>query len=286
MSIFDAAYDAMSWQEVCYRLPSELAINALKRRITNLDTLKMFFDNLGSKISSIKPLKDHVNSIISSVKLDDMFATFDASYHPMLFNWMTSENAARFKEADPAKLGLKFLFNLTGSKDQAGLEAIMDKVLAEDLNLSHVRAVLSKADDTCVAPLLSKISVDVRPEVRAMLLSVPGSNSYKVSELQKIIGLKALAKCSSSPLNGINMLGLNVFASLRPAERMICLERYLDCFPLYRKIPAFEPAPSEEELKILLFAGCIEENDAVTKILEKYKQITEMDPPKEDEEEE
>ena len=49
MSIFDQAYDNMSWQEVCYRLPGDLAVNALKRRVNNLDTLKMFFDNVGRK---------------------------------------------------------------------------------------------------------------------------------------------------------------------------------------------------------------------------------------------
>ena len=48
MSFFDQAYDEMSWQEICYRLPSELAIDALQRRINNLDTLRMFFDNVGN----------------------------------------------------------------------------------------------------------------------------------------------------------------------------------------------------------------------------------------------
>jgi len=285
MSFFDQAYDVMSWKEVCYRLPSELAVNALKRRVTNLDTLKMFFDNVGSQPATIKDIKNHVNTLLASVSLDDIFNTFDAKYHPTLFNWMTSENTNRFKGYDPTKLGLKFLFNITGAKDQAALEAIMDKVLIEpELNLAHVRSVLSKADDSCVAPLINKISVDTRPEVRACLLSVPGSNSYKVSELQKIIGLKALAKCASSPLGAINVLSLTAFASLRPAERMICLERYLACFPVYQKIPAFDPSPSEEELKIILFAGCIEQNDLVTRLLERYKQITKMDPPKEEEE--
>ncbi|MFA5024260.1 MAG: hypothetical protein WC523_04850 [Patescibacteria group bacterium] len=285
MSFFDQAYDAMTWQEVCYRLPSELAISALKRRVTNLDTLKMFFDNVGTQPANIKQLKEHVNSVLSSEKIDDVFNNFDSTYHPTLFNWMTKENSDRFKAVDLSKLGLKFLFNLTDSKDQAGLDAIMDKVLSEDINSAHIRSVLSKADDKCVAPLLNKLSVDVRPEVRACLLCVPGSNSDKVSELQKIIGLKALAKCTSSPLNAVNMLGLGVFSSLRPAERMVALERYLDCFPNYHKMPAFIPAPSEEELRIILFAGCLTENESTNKIMEKYKLITEADQPKDEEEE-
>ena len=283
MSFFDQAYDAMSWQEVCYRLPSDLAVNALKRRITNLDTLKMFFDNVGNQPSGVKPLKDHVNELLTANTIDDIFNAFgEPEYQPILFNWMNADNSKRFKGFDPTKLGLKFLFNLTDSKDQAGLDAIMDKVLAEpELSLAHVKSVLSKADDSVVAPLVNKLSLDARPEVRVCLLSVPGSNSYKVSELQKIIGLKALAKCASNPLTAVNILSMNAFSSLRPAERMIALERYLDCFPVYHKMAAFDPMPSEEEFKIILFAGCIEQNDTVNKILERYKQITEQEPPAE-----
>ena len=155
MGFFDQAYDEMSWKEVCYRLPSELAISALKRRITNLDTLRMFFDNLGSQPSSIKDLKDHVNSILSGESLDDIFAMFEEKYHPTLFTWMTQDNITRFKSYDPTKLSLKFLFNVTDSKDQAGLEAIFDKIIAEqEVNQNQLRSVLRKTDDKCLPPLL------------------------------------------------------------------------------------------------------------------------------------
>jgi len=287
MSIFDTAYDAMTWEEVCYRLPGELSVSALKRRITNLDTLKMFFDHVGHQPSRVPPLKEHINTLIASTKIDDLLNTFDQNYHPTLFNWMTPANAKRFKEADPSKLGLKFLFNLTDSKDQAGLEAIMDKILAEpELVQSHLRSVLSRADDSCVSPLLTKLSLDVRPEVRAALLSIPGSNAYKVSDLQKIIGLKALAKCPSSPLKSVNILGITAFSALKPAERLTCLERYMECFPTYHKMQVFDTVPSEEEITLLLFAGCLDQNERVTKVLDRYKKITEMDPPKESEDDE
>ena len=286
MSFFDSAYDAMSWNEVCYRLPSELSVNALKRRVTNLDTMVMFFDNVGGQGAiNVKPLKDHVNELIAATSLDDLFAAFGEDKQPVLFNWMTAANKERFKSYDKSKLSLKFLFNLTNSKDAETLTAIMDKVLGEaELNTGHVRAVLSKTDDSIVAPLLSKLAVDKRPEVRAMLLSVPGSNADKVSEMQKVIGLKALAKCATSPITAVNMLSMGAFANLRPKERLVALERYLDCFPLYHKMAAFSPAPLEEELKMLLFAGCIEQNDLVVKLMERYKQITEAEEPEEKEE--
>ncbi len=285
MSFFDQAYDDMSWQEVCYRLPSELAVNALKRRITNLDTLKICFDNLGNQPSTIKALKDHVNVVLSGAKIDDIFTTFDETYHPVLFNWMTQDNINRFKTYDPSKLGMKLLFNLTDSKDQDGLNAIMDKILAEpEFNQAHLRSVLRKADDKCVMGMLNKVVQDPRPEVRVCVLSVPGlSNKETVSDLQKIIGLKALAKCASSqPLKTINVLNISVFNSLRPLERLTALEKYLSYFPVYKKVAAFDPAPSEEEFQMILFAGCIEHNDKVTKLHELYKQITQMDPPNQD----
>ena len=281
MSLFDAAYDAMSWNEVCYRLPGELAVSALKRRVTNLDTLMMFFDNVGGQGAiSVKALKDHVNELIAATSVDDLFAAFDETKQPTLFNWMTTANRERFKSYDASKLSLKLLFNLTNSKDGPALEAILDKVLAEqELNTAHIRSVLSKTDDSIVAPLLGKLAVDKRPEVRAMLVAVPGSNADKVSELQKVIGLKAVAKCVENPLVAVNMMSLTAFSTMRPKERLVALERYLGCFPLYHKVAAFNPAPLEEEFKMLLFAGCIEENDLVTKLLEQYKQITVDDEP-------
>jgi hypothetical protein len=285
MSFFDQAFDDMTWQEICYRLPSDLAINALKRRVTNLDTLKMFFDNAGNQPASVKQLKDHVNTILTGSTLDDIFNMFDSTYHPTLFNWMSPENVNRFRSYDPNKLGLKFLFNITDSKDQAALESIMDKILAEqDFNQAQLRSVLRKADDKCLAPLLDKIIKDTRPEVRANILCIPGlTNKEMVSDLYKTIGLKALAKCANfQPISTINVMSMNVFSSLKPMERLIALEKYLSYFPVFQKVKVFDPAPSDEEFQMILFAGCIEHNEKVTKLLEQYKQITEMDPPAEE----
>ena len=51
-------------------------------------------------------------------------------------------------------------------------------------------------------------------------------------------------------------------------------------------MPVFNPAPSEEEFQLILFAGCIEHNERVVKLNELYKQITEADPPKDADEDE
>jgi len=288
MSFFDQAYDEMSWQEICYRLPGDLAVRAVIRRVTNLETLRMLFDNLGNQPSNVKELKEHVNSVVAESELDDIFEEFEQSYHPTLFNWLTQNNIDRIRTHDPDKLGTKFLFNLTDANDSEGLQTIFDRILKEDIvNDSHLRAVLRKADDTCLAPLLDKLLKDSRPEIRANILCIPGlTNKELVSDHQRVIGLKAFAKCvSSRPIASINVLSVHAFSSLRPLERLTALERYLGYFPHYNRVKAFNPVPTEEEFKMILFAGCIEHNDIVTRINELYEKITNMDPPKEEAEE-
>lgn len=282
MSFFDQAYDDMSWQEVCYRLPSELAVSALKRRVNNLDTLRMFFDNVGSQPASVKELKEHVNLLVSDEDPDDILDIFEDKYEKVLFAWMDSANKSRLKEHDPDKLSTTFLFNVTKSEDRAGLRVLLDRVLDEDpINQAHLRSVLNKADDEHFTPLVDSILKDSRPEVRVCSLGVTGvTNKSILSDHQKAIGLKALAKCASHhPVGSIMMLNIDVFASLKPMERLVALEKYLSYFPRHKKVQAFSPAPSQEEFDMILFAGCIEHNDMVTKLNKTYKAITEDDPP-------
>ncbi len=282
MSFFDQAYDDMSWQEICYRLPGDLAISAIVRRITNLETLRMFFDNVGTQATSVHDIKEHINVVVADAKLDDIFEEFDVKYHPTLFNWLTQTNIDRLKEHDPDKLSTKFLFNITDADDSEGLQSVFGRILEETTpGQSQIRAVLRKADDTCLAPLLDTLLKDSRPEVRACILCVPGlTNNELVSDHQRVIGLKAFAKCAGArPLNTVNTLSIKAFSGLRPLERLTALERYLGYFPHYQRVSAFNPMPTEEEFKMILFAGCIEYNDLVTKINEMYKKITQMDPP-------
>jgi hypothetical protein len=281
MSFFDAAYDEMSWQEVCYRLPSELAINALKRRINNLDTVKMFIDNVGSQPKGIKPLKEHVNIILSAEKPEDIYDKLGGANEATLFEWLDDSGRERIKEANKDKLTLKFLFNTVKGSDGDGIKAILSRVLAEpDLNTSHVRHVFSKADDDFLPEMVDMLIKDPRPEARVCILSIPGrTNKDIMGEYQKIIGLKALAKCADShPIAAISVLSIDAFKSLRPGERLTALERYLEYFPRFRKIPAFSPMPAKEELDLILFAGCIEFNEQVERINKMYDEITTLDP--------
>lgn len=282
MSFFDQAYDEMSWQEVCYRLPSELAINALRRRINNLDTLRMFLDNVGAQPASVKDLKEHVNKILAAENPQDILDTFDNTYEKVLFGWLNPDNTKRIKEYDVSKLSTKFLFNITDSDNKDGLRLIMDRLLNEDpINQSHLRSVLNKASDKNFATLVDSVLKDSRPEVRVCALGVSGlSNREILSNHQKAIALKAMAKCASNrPIGSIMVLNVDVFANLKPMERLIALERYLSYFPRYEKVPAFNPVPTQDEFDMILFAGCIEHNDMVNKINTIYKQITEEDPP-------
>ncbi len=283
MSIFDQAYDEMSWNEVCYRLPGELAVSALKRRVNNLETVKILLENVGSSPAVLSVLKKTVNEILDNEKPDDILAL--NSNEQLLFSWLNESNRKRVKENDPSKLSLKFLFNTTDSKDLSGLESIMDKVLGDpDFKQSHLRAVMGKADNELFGTLLGKIIKDTRPEVRACVLSVAGHNT--VSDNQLVIGLKALAKCPNESITSVNVLPFTIFSELKPMERLNALSKYLDFFPQYRKVEAFSPAPTKEEFETILFAGCIEQNELVNEISEKYKLITEADPPKQEEEEE
>lgn len=286
MTFFDQVYDEMSLQQVCTRLPGELAISAVKRRITNIDTLKMFFDNIGSKQpNNISELKNHINDLISGIELDDIFNTFGENYHPVLFGWLNDKNTIRLRDYDTEKLSLKFLFNIAKSDDEKILTSIMHRVLNEDFDLSKVRAVLRKADDKCLHPLIEMLVKDKRPEVRSMILCIPGlTNNELIGDFQKTIGLKAFAKCPDDHLPIINMLDMNLFKSLRPLERITALEKYLKFFPLYNRVNVFTTVPTEEEFKLILFAGCLNYNERVNNINILYNKITSEDPPEDNDE--
>ena len=287
MSFFDQAYDNMSWQEVCYRLPSELAVAALQRRINNLDTLRMFFDNVGTRSIGIPVLKELVNEIVTDEEPDDIMEMFEKDYEQVLFNWLDNNNRKRIKEHDPDKLSTKFLFNATDSDDREGLKVILDRILQEDpFSQAHLRAVLNKTDDEHFNTLIDTVIRDSRPEVNVCVLGVAGmSNKSLISNHQKVLGLKALVKCQDyHPTASMSVLNVDVFGALKPLERLTALEKYFSYFPIHRKIPAFDPAPTQEEFDMILFAGCIEHNDKVTKLNETYKNITEIDPPEAEEE--
>lgn len=288
MSLFDQAYDEMSWEEVCYRLPSELAINALKRRITNIETLKMFFGSVGTKTSNVKELKEHVNNVMLDYTPEEVFEHFEQEEHPLLFNWTDERNRDRLKNEGKDNLTHKFLYNLADENDVDSLTQVLDHVLAQNpAKQSEVVSVLNKVSNKHFVPLFRKILTDSRPEIRALALSVSNySNSKLISNHHKVIALKAVAKMGYFDRN-IGTLDFSIFSDLKPLERLKVLEIYLNGFPKFKRLKVFDPMPTEDELNLVLFAGCIEHNELVQKLSNLYKEITDMDPQgSEDEEKE
>jgi len=321
MSIFDKAYDEMNWYQVCSRLPGELAVRALQRRILNLSTLSTFVDTAGSTVINIGDLKGHVNNVLANASLDDIFDTFDEAKHPILFQWLDDENTKRIKENARDKLTTKFKFNITESSDEEGLAEILDTVLTEDLqdvpsdfstfmdpncadcgafgepcdvhmpelseqSSKRIRAVLEKADSSVFKTLVNKVLGDKRPTVRASVLGLFNyGNNCTLTDNQNLIALKAFVKLpDTSTLNAIRTLNYKLFSELRPMERLVALERYLNYFPRYRKIKLFEPMPTLDEFKYLLFSCSIEHHERVEALYQQFRDITELDPPVHDEE--
>jgi hypothetical protein len=300
MSIFDAAYDEMSWSEVCCRLPSDLAKNALRRRINDLDSMAEFMETVGSQPSHIREVKEAVNSVITNNSIDDIFNKFETSKHPLLFNWLNDTNQKRMKEFGKKYLTIEFLFNLTEPDDLDGMEEVLDRCLQEnEISVSKLVAVLSKIEPEHFQTLLDTVLADNRPEVRVSILGIHSRQNWAdVSDLQKLIAIKALAKCNplttdpnntfyqSKGPNSIQRLNFNLFTQLKPLERLMALKKYFSYFPEYHKIKVFDPPPTKEEWDFTLFAGCIEHNDIVNDLNEVYQRITEEDPPKQEEDDE
>lgn len=284
MSIFDQAFDEMPWEEVCYRLPGELAVNALKRRITNLDTMDMFFECAQSQPSSIKELREHVNEVLMEYTPEEIFEKFPQEKHPLLFNWVNAANKSRLKEEGKDNLTHKFLYNLADENDVESLDKVMGHVLAQDpVVTSEVLSVLNKVSNKHFAPFLNRVLSDSRPEVRALALCVNDYGNRKlITRHQMVIALKALSKLGYFD-RPFEIVDFGIFSELKPLERLKTLEVYLRRFPKYQQIQVFDPAPTDDELSLVLFAGCIEHNDLVQKLYQTYKDITENEPPESEE---
>jgi hypothetical protein len=312
MSIFDKAYDEMTMTQICSRLPGELAVRALRRRILNLDTLFSFVEVNGISNTNIKELKNHINDIFANSSLDDIFNTFKQDLHPTLFQWLNADNTKRIKTDAKDKLTTTFRFNLTDSDDVVELSDILEKVLSEDIqnivpiidpncadctamgnvcgvhcppigenSSKRIRAILEKANTAVFQTLADRVLSDKRAEVRASVLGLFNSkNNRSLTDNQNIIALKAFAKMAdTSSLRAIKTLNYRVFTELRPLERLTALQRYLGYFPEYRKLLVFEPMPSLEEFKFLLFSCTVEHYEKVQALINQFRNITELDPP-------
>lgn len=282
MGFFDKQYDQMNLQEVCYRLPSELAVGSLKRRITDLMTLLDFVKTVGGQPTFVPELKEHINNLISNETVPNVLAVFDKEQHKSLFGWLNETNKNRLKNEGRASLDRKFLFNLAGNKDLEDLKAVLTNILEEpEVKIMAVSSVLNKADPEIFGQLMDIVIRDKRPEVRQCVLALNSKNANLVSDNQLLVGLKAFV-VSFTKLPQINKLDFKLFSNLKPLERLGALGKYFTYFRPYHKISVFSTNPSQEEFDTILFAGCLEHNDLVVELNEKFKQLTQMDEPVKD----
>jgi hypothetical protein len=277
--IINQAYDEMELDEVICRLPSEFAIGSIKRRIDTVDKLKTLFNTRDAGgASTCDEIKDHINEIISSSSVDDIFNTLTPDYHPTLFGWLNDINRNRLLQDGKDKLTIKFIFNLTKSDDLDGMRYILNRVLAENNpSISKIISILNKIDKVYFQQLVDPIIKDSRPRVKSSILSVhKRSNVDTISDHQKMIALKAFAKIPASEESSrhIQPMDFKLFQNLKPLERIMALDRYLNYFPKYRKIKVFDPEPTQDELDSILFAGCFQYNDVIEDIVKKYNAIT------------
>lgn len=280
MGFFDEAYDAMTLDEICYRLPGDLAVSALKRRVDNLPTLLDFVKTIGTQPSYVPDLKAHINGVISKEKVADIVQIFDATLQPALFGWLNEENKNRIKGEGRTSLDKKFIFNLAGDTDLEDLKYVLEETLKEPVaNTAHIRAVLDKANYKVFPQLMDMVLGDTRPEVRETILGVRDpQNNGLISDYQRTAALKALVK-STNRLPYINKQNFKSFTALKPKERLDALNRYFNYFPTYRQLEVFDPMPTQEEFDMILFAGCLEHNDLVVSLSKRYKEITQDSPP-------
>ena len=202
----------------------------------------------------------------------------------MLFGWLNDKNKKELTAKGRDHFTIEFLFNLTSPDDHEQLNYILDKVI-KDNDVPKISSVLRKVDTEYFQNMVSKILTNDKPEIRSLVLSVAGKNSETISEHQKMIGLKAFAKLPESFAGSgyINKLDFKLFKELKPLERIMALDRYLNYFPTYRKVKVFDPEPTEDEMNLILFAGCFQFNDLVEKIVEKYNKITKLEQNKDEE---
>lgn len=279
-SFVDQIYDEMNLQEIICRLPSELAVSALKRRINSADKFNDFFKaaQVEEETSKCEQVVKYLNDIVYKYDIPYILSVVNEEYHPILHGYLNDKNKERFLKDGADKLSIKFLFNLTDNSDLPGMRKVLNRILSEvEPSRSQILTVLNRIPVNHFQSLLEMILKDSRPIVRSCVISVFNKSNYEtVSEHQKMIGLKAFAKIPSSNDNQtihIQKIDFKLFESLKPLERLFALDKYLMNFPIGKGIKVFDPEPSEEDFDAILFAGCFQYYDLVESIKNKYTEI-------------
>lgn len=279
-------FDEMTWDELMCRLPGEMAVAAVNRRVSDFEKMKEFFEHQDRNAFNVVGIKDNINNIISNASVSDILAAFPKEKHPILFRWISETNKKRIMDEGKRELSIEFVFNLTKPDDLNGMTEILDRILAEpEPEIKKISSVIGKIDNKYFQQFAEVLLKDKRAQVRACILSANNQGYDTLSDHQKLIALKALAKLPSAEqrLGHINQIDFPLFVNMKPLERLTALDIYLDYFPAHRKIQVFAAKPTEEEFHSILFAGCFDHTTLVENIMKKYKAITEEDAPVEPE---
>jgi hypothetical protein len=281
--IINQAYDEMELEEVICRLPSEFAIGSIQRRLKGIKELTDFFRTRDAGgASKVDSIKSHINNIIFNTSIEDIFKTITPEYHPTLFGWIDDKNKNRILDNGKSHLTVEFIFNLTEPNDLNGMQYILDRVLSDqDPKISKILSILDKIDSEYFQNLIETVIKDARPKIRSSILSTYGRDSKLLSDHQKMIALKAFAKIPASEKGSrhIQPIDFKLFKNLKPLERIMALDRYLNYFKKYRKQKVFDPAPTEDEFNLILFAGCFQYNDLIEDMVKRYNAITKEEDP-------
>ena len=277
-------FDDMTWDELICRLPGELAVAAINRKVSDFDKMKEFFEHQDRNAFNVTGIKDHINSMISNTSVTDILVAFPKEEHPVLFKWINEDNKKRIMDEGKKELSIEFVFNLTKSDDLDGMSELLDRILATDPpEIKKISSVIGKVDSKYFQLFVERLLKDKRAQVRACVLSTHNQGYDTISDHQKLVALKALAKLPSADqrLSYINPIDFPLFANMKPFERLTALDIYLGYFPEFKKIQVFKTKPTEEEFNSILFAGCFDHTTLVENIMKKYKAITEQELPAE-----
>lgn len=272
MSFFDKMFDDMSNNELVCRLPGELAFKALKRKVTNLESMFKFV-MVSNTIINIIEVKNYFNDIIANNSIDDALEVFKDK-HALLFSICNEQNRKRLKDSDNSKKDYKLLFNCSNAKDADELHKALLLVLeSEEIKQSAIISILHKADQSVIPRLVNVITKDKRPEVRCSLLYLGSVAKRRMLDSAiTLMALKALGQ-SSIVSHGIDKQKFSVFCDLQPEHRIPALKAYLNLFVQLKPTNPFDDFPTEEMINIALFAGAIDNVCVAEEIKKLYDEI-------------
>lgn len=290
MGFFDDAYDEMSFKEVSFRLPSELAISSIKRRVNNTESAVEFI-NSAPKAFEFKEVKDIVNSVMVSDGFKGFFDAFKEK-EATLFKWVSKDNRANLIENHFSDIPLKLAFNMVDKNDADKMKLLFNMIIRDPESVkAQMRAIIDKASVSLKMELIDAVVKSSRDDLKIGVLETSFDKWEELVDNRTIhLCLKSLASHAIKNDFDVNFVPINAlsfssFDKLKPMERLASLKAYLKAVdavkrPSGSKIKPFKEDITEEQIENALFAGSVNENDLVTEIKGLFSSI--VDPKKEE----